>query len=129
MPKREIIHKAGEPVGDEIRGLIERYFNLKQIEKLQRLGGRILISVAAPYKPKQKVIQKIDEEFISNLRAKRQDFNGLKQTLDQLSTKQLKELCAKLSHPLKTGTTLETIKRELIRSLQAEDYWNNISRE
>ena len=53
MPKYEIIHKAGEPVAKETKWILDRFFDLKEVKKLERLGGRILISIAAPYKAKK----------------------------------------------------------------------------
>lgn len=127
MPKHEIFHEAGQPVTDETRWIIKKYFDHKEIEKLERLGGRILISVAAPYNRKVKKDINIDGEFISTLKSKRQDFKELKTILDELSVKQLKKVCNMMNHPVQSSATSEEIKRELIRSIQAQDYWNSIS--
>jgi len=126
MPKHEILHKPGQPVTDEIRWIIEKYFHHKEIEKLERLGGRILISMAAPYNPKAKKDINIDGEFISILKSKRHDFKELKTILDELSVKQLRKVCDMMKHPVKSSGTSEGIKRDLIRSIQAEDYWSSI---
>jgi len=127
MPKHEIIHKPGEPVSDEIRNIVDMYFDNKEIAKLERLGGRILISIAAPYKQKTEKALIVDEQFLSTLRDKRHDFNLLKGILDELSAQQLKLLCKLMKHPIKSGANSEQMKREIIRSLQAQDYWKSIS--
>ena len=128
MPKYEILHRAGQPVSEEIRWIVEKYFDVKEIEKLERLGGRVLISVAAPYKPKIKKNIHIDEVFVSSLKSEKKNFDELKRILDELSIKKLKELCGLMNQPVRSSANSEEIKRELIRSLQAEDYWNSITR-
>lgn len=129
MPKHEILHKAGESVSDELKYIIQKYFSQKDIEKLERLGGRVLISVAAPYKLKSKGKILIDERFVEKLKSSQSDSTALKDTLDQLSVKQLKELCEILKQPLRSNAVAEEIKRELIRNLQSEEYWQRISSE
>ena len=127
MPKYEIIHKAGEPVTDEIRWILDRFFDLKEVKKLERLGGRILISIAAPYKAKKSKEITIDDSFVNNLKSNRNDVAALRNILDGLTIKQLKEICGLIKQPVRSNATSEEIKRELVRSLQAEDFWRRIS--
>lgn len=127
MPKYEIIHKAGEPISDDVRWIIDKYFNPKERDKLERLGGRILISIAAPYKRKKHNKIVVDESFISVLKDKKKDADELKKLLDELSVKNLKTLCKLINQPFRTNDTAEEIKREIIRNIQAEDYWKGIS--
>lgn len=128
MPKFEIFHKAGEQVSDDIRYLIRKYFDTKEIEKLERLGGRILVSISAPYNRSRLLKEAtIDKSFIDTLRSKSKNVEDLRAILDKLSVKQLKELCGHLDQPVRSGATAEEIKRELTRSLQAADFWKRIS--
>ena len=127
MPKYEIIHKAGEPVTDEIRWILDRFFDLKEVKKLERLGGRILISIAAPYKAKKSKEITIDDSFVNNLKSNRNDVAALRNILDGLTIKLLKEICGLIKQPVRSNATSEEIKRELVRSLQAEDFWKRIS--
>jgi len=129
MPKYELFHKAGNNISGEIKYIINKYFNPKEIEKLERLGGRILISIAAPYKSKSKTKIHIDQEFIEKLKVNQGDFTALKNILDQLPVKQLKELCKIFNQPFRSNAVAEEIKRELIRNLQSEEYWQRISNE
>lgn len=129
MAKHEIFHKAGEPISSEIRYIIEKYFSEKEIKKLERLGGRILLSVSAPYKIKPKETFTIDKMFIDNLRSNQSKTGELKKILDKLPVKQLRELCKTLSQPIRSNAVAEEIKRELIRNLQSEEYWQRISKE
>lgn len=128
MPKHEIFHKPGNPVSEEIRLIIDKYFDAKQVRRLERLGGRILISIASPYKRRPKKGITINQEFMSILTSKKSDSNALKTLLDELSIKQLKEVSREMGHPMRSNATAEEIKRELIRSIQAEDFWNSISK-
>ena len=127
MPKYEIIHKAGEPVTDEIRWILDRFFDLKEVKKLERLGGRILISIAAPYKAKKSKEITIDDSFVNNLKSNRNDVVALRNILDGLTIKQMKEICGLIKQPVRSNATSEGIKRDLVRSLQAEDFWRRIS--
>lgn len=129
MPKHQIFHKAGEPLAEEVKSLVEKYFSRKEAERLERLGGRIQISLAAPYKPKKKEIQVIDNEFIEKLKLIRKDTNLLKETFDGLTVKQLKEICNILGQPIRSNAVGEEIKQELIKNLQSEDFWQRISAE
>jgi hypothetical protein len=127
MPKHEIFHKAGEPVAKETKWIIDRFFDSKQAEKLERLGGRILISVAAPYKGKKPEKVTIDDSFLSRLKTKRNNIEELRSILDNLTIKELKIVCNLVHQPVQSNATSEQIKRELIRSLRAEDFWGRIS--
>ena len=129
MPKYEIIHKAGEPISSDIRYLIEKYFKKNEILKLERLGGRILLSVAAPYKTKSKESFEINEALINQLRSNQRETGELRKILDKLPVKQLRELCKALGQPVRSNAVAEEIKRELIRNLQSEEYWQRISME
>lgn len=129
MPKHEIFHKAGEAISDEVRFIIEKYFSPKEIEKLERLGGRLLISVAAPYKSKTREKVIINDKYTEKLKSIRNDSQVLKETLDLLTVKQLREICVLLNQPVRSNAVGEEIKRELIRNLQSEDYWQKISTE
>lgn len=128
MPKHEIFHKAGEPISSEIRYIIQKYFSEKEIQKLERLGGRVLISVSAPYKTKTEEKFTIDEIFIEKLRSNQSKTAELKKILDKLPVKQLRELCIILGQPVRSNAVAEEIKRELIRNLQSEEYWQRISK-
>ncbi len=129
MPKHEIFHKAGEPISAEIKYIVKNYFSDKEIQKLERLGGRILISVSAPYKKETKEKFIIDDTFIENLKSNQRDTDNLKDLLDKLPVKQLRELCKILGQPVRSNAVAEEIKRELIRNLQSEEYWQRISKE
>jgi len=128
MPKHEMFHRAGESVSGEVKDILHKYFSQREIEKFERLGGRILISAAAPYKTRTKEKYLIDERFVESLKSNQRNISVLKDTLDQLPVKQLKKLCKILRQPVRSNAVAEEIKRELIRNLQSEEYWQRISR-
>jgi len=128
MPKHEIFHKAGQKVSNEIKAIVAQYFDSKELERLERLGGRILISVSTPYKPKSKKNIVVDKKFIQSLITNRTNIDLLMTELNQLTVKQLKEVCKLLNRSVPSNALSEEIKRYIIQTLQAEDYWNSISK-
>lgn len=129
MPKYELFHKAGEPISSELKHLVGKYFSENEKKKLERLGGRILISISAPYKTKTEEAIEINDEFVNKLKSIQSETVELKKILDKLPVKQLRELCKKLDQPVRSNAVAEEIKRELIRNVQSEEYWQRISNE
>jgi len=127
MPKHEIVHKAGQPVTDEIKEIVDKYFEAKEIEKLERLGGRILISISSPYRRKSQKKIVVDEQFVKSLISKKSNTSILMEMLDDLFSKQLKEICKIIKQPVKSNSTIESLKKEIIRNIQAESIWKSIS--
>jgi len=129
MPKVEIFHSAGHPLSEEMKEKLSKYFEKSNIEKLERFGGRILISITAPYisrGQKRKKI-KIDNKFITKLKKIRGSTSKLQKSLDELTIKELKKLARMLTIPIRSNATRSEIKSDLIGSLQAEDFWHGIS--
>ena len=130
MPKKEFFHKGGNPVSGEVLDILKRYFSQKEIDKIERLGGRILISVSIPYGKKQtKNRDKIEigDEFIKRLRELKSDKNELERVLSELSVKQLRELGKYVGYPLRTKSAKQEILDELISCFYGEDIWRKIS--
>lgn len=127
MPKHEIVHKAGQPVTDEIKEIVDKYFEAKEIEKLERLGGRILISISSPYRRKSQRKPVVNKQFVKSLISKKSNTDILLEMLDDLSSKQLKEICKMIKQPVKSNSTIESLKKEIIRNIQAESMWESIS--
>jgi len=127
MPKHEIRHKAGQPLSKDEKTIIDKFFGEKESERLQRFGGRIMISVAAPYKEKKEKVD-INDDFIKNLRKISADSNKVKKMIDNLPIKSLKEICFILDQPVKKTAKTQEIIDVIINNIQAADYWNNISK-
>ena len=75
-----------------------------------------------------KEIFTIDETFIDKLKSNQSETHKIKNILDKLPVKQLRELCKMLGQPINSKAVAEEIKRELIRNLQSEEYWQRISK-
>lgn len=128
MPKYEKIHKPGYPVTDDIDKIINSYFDPSVKRKLERLGGKLTISITTPLHSKKDSQFVVDDEFINLLRRKSNDNQQLRDSLDKLVVKQLRDVCRFLGKPVSTNARAEEIKQSIIKSLQAESYWQSISK-
>ncbi len=129
MPKHEIHHNAGELAPEEIKELLLRYFDEKEISRLERLGGRILISLTSPYRPRKGKNNKkitIEENFIKKLHEYKDRPLELKSHLDQLSVKQLIVLGKLLEHPLRTKSSRHELLDEIVAHFYSEEVWRKI---
>jgi len=129
VPKREIRHPVGQPIPPELKEILTKYFSVAELSKLERLGGRVLISVTAPYavrKRGRKPVE-IDQEFVERMEKARNSANGLHAILKELTVKELRRLSKLVGQPLRSNDTAEHIRLALIRYIQAEDVWQRIS--
>lgn len=129
MPKREIVHEAGRPVASELRETLEKHFNEAELRKLERLGGRVVFSITAPYTKRargRKPIE-IDEAFVQRLNGVKHSTEAIQSILRELSVKELRALCKLVGQPIRSSDTAHYIRSELVRHLQAEDVWRRIS--
>lgn len=130
MPKHEILHIAGHPATKELRKLLSQFFTEKDIQKLERLGGRVVISLTAPYNPKGKSKKpklEVGESLIAGLHEHRDRPIELKERLGLLSVKQLRELGKLIGHPLRTKSSRQEIVEELVAYFHGEEVWKRIS--
>src|SRR5229473_1226806 len=129
MPKHHIDFDSSHSLPEDIRLWLLRYFDPKQLQRLERLGGRVTISLVAPYVHRGRAASRvtIDDQFVETLRAQRADIVALNRSLGQLSEKQLRELCRTVAQPVRSSASKAELKAELIRNLQAQDFWQRIS--
>jgi hypothetical protein len=130
LPKVELYHPETNPLPPELKEFLQKHFPESLLQKLERLGGRILISVTAPYsKDKKKQSGKVivDDIFIQRLRGLSSSVNDVRQELSRLQVKQLRSLAKLLKHPLRSNATSLEIRTELLRSLTSEEFWKRIS--
>lgn len=130
MPKHEIIHKAGQPVPNELKELLLRFFGEKDLDKLERLGGRIQISLTSPFvsrKKKDKKNFKIDKDFILELRELKDKPDMLKEKLAGLTVKQIKTIGNMIELPLRTKSSRQEMIDEIIDTIHSEEIWKRIS--
>jgi hypothetical protein len=130
VPKHEIIHVAGQHVSKKIKKILLDFFKEDEITKLERLGGRVLIAVTAPYSPKGKNEKnkiEINDAFIATLRNLRDKPVDLKEQISNLSISQLRKLGQLAGHPLRTKSTRQELISELITFFHSEGVWRRIS--
>lgn len=130
MPKHEILQQAGNPVSKEMQELLKKYFSEKYIQKLEKLGGRVVISLTTPYKVKSKGHKQqieINEHFINGLYEIRNQPENLEKQLDLLSVKELRILGGRINHPLRTKSSRQELVKELIAYFRGEEVWRQIS--
>lgn len=130
MPKHEIRHNAGKPASDKLKRLVLRYFSEKEVAKLERLGGRVLISLTSPYNPRKKkntaeVV--VDEMYVRKLHQVRDKPSELTSQLDELSVKQLRKLGKLIQHPLRTKSSRHELLDELVAHFHSAEVWRKIS--
>lgn len=128
MPKYEKIHRPGYPVTDDIDKIINSYFDSSVKRKLERLGGKITISITTPLHSKKNSQFVINEEFINLLHRKSNDPQQLRESLDKLVVKQLRDVCRFLGKSVSANARAEEIKQSIIKNLQAKSYWQSISK-
>ena len=129
MPKAEILHPETTLLPPELKQFLRKHFPELLIHKLERLGGRVLISVTSPYKKggkKRKEQVAVNNSFVKRLRHLSSSANDIQQQLGRLSVKQLRTLAQLLKHPLRSNATSLEIRTELLRSLTSEEFWKKI---
>lgn len=130
MPKHEIKQSPGHHLDPKIQSFLSEYFKEDDLQRLERLGGRILISIAPAYTMKRKKGRKpvdITAEFLKELERQKSSPEKIREILDSLLTKELKQLCQLMRLPIRSNTDANTIRTEISKFLYAEDFWNSIS--
>jgi len=130
VPKHEIIHPAGHPLGDEFKEVLLKYFADADLQKLERLGGRILVSISAPYVGRRKRSRQavaIDERFVREMEAVKNSSDKIYGMLSSLTRKELRKLGGLVGQPIRSKANVSEIRSELVRHFQAEDFWHRIS--
>lgn len=129
MPKHEIFHPEGQQLPPELEDFLKQYFKNDNLQKLKKFGGRILISIAAPYSTRRKKREaiKIDHQFLMELESLKDSSDKVREFLLPLTIKELRELCDSIGQPVRSKASATEIRSEIIRHLQAEGIWNRIS--
>ena len=130
MPKHDIIHKAGEPVANDLKELLLRFFDEDAVNKMERLGGRLQVSFTSPFvsrKKGERQANKIDRQFVLNLREVKDNPEILREKLTDLTIKQLKSLGKLIDLPLRTKSSRQEMIDELIINIHSEEIWKRIS--
>lgn len=130
MPKHEIRHIAGEHISKRLKDFLLDFFRETDIRKLEKLGGRVLISIAAPYSPKEskekrKII--ITDALISSLHDLRNSPDALKAQIADFSISQLRKIGKLIGQPLRTKSTRQELISELSTFFHSDEIWRRIS--
>lgn len=130
MPKNEIIHQAGHPLPDKLKEFLKEYFKEVELQRFERLGGRIQISLAPSYVTPRKKGRKpieINDQFLEELKNLKNTPDKIRERLNLLTVKELVKFCGLLGQPVRSNDNANHIREELMRSIYAEDFWNRIS--
>lgn len=130
MPKNEILHPAGHSLPPELRENLLRYFKDSHIQKLERHGGRILISITAPYtnrKTKTRRPVEIDHRFVKKLEKLKNSPSKIQDALSALTVKELRLLGDLVGQPFRSSASANEIRSDLTRYFNAESVWQRIS--
>ena len=126
MPKVDLFLNPGDKLPDEIADYLNKIFHDKIFDKLFKFGGRIQISITAPYnsRKKNKSEIEINSDFIKKLQTSR---DKSETTLKQLSMKQLKEIGKVLNYPIASKSSKVEVINNLLGYLFSKETWKGIS--
>lgn len=124
MPNHDIYIKPGDKLPEQIEGMLSKYFNEKSLTKLERYGGRIRISVTAPFtdRKSQKAVE-INEQFLESLQANPDKASDI---LKNFTIKQLREVGKKLNLTIATASKSKEILNTIVQYLKAPEQWIGI---
>lgn len=126
MPKHDIILKPGENPPRGIKGLLKKMFTKQELEKLEKFGGRIQISLAAPYTNRKKQDQQleIDDMLIKKMKS---DPNFAKEKLKMLTVKQMRIIAKKIKLPVASKATASELRNNIMDFISSGNKWKGIS--
>lgn len=117
MPKQVIRHQAGCALSEDVRSVLDRFFEEEEIRKLEVLGGTFEMTVSTrPRGIKKKPSQVIDHSYEKNLRRLAANKEDLARELISLNARQLRAVCEKLDLP----TSSQLTNRQLISSIEGK---------
>lgn len=127
MPKYDIILKPGEAIPKEFEELIKSKFDDKSIVKLKRFGGRIELSLTAPFtdRKQQKKGVIVNEDLIKSLMTSSENASKI---LSIMTLKQIREVAKYIDFPIASKTKVEEARKQMISYLFSKDTWRKISK-
>jgi len=128
MPKYNLINQPGENIPENIQEILKKIFASKDLEKLEKFGGRIQVSLTAPYtdRKKQKSAVNIDDTFIKRIIY---DLNFAENELEFLTKEQLKKVANLLDFPVSSKANTEEVRKNILEFLLSNKRWKGISSE
>lgn len=127
MPKYDIFLKPGEELPHDLREILKNKFNEKSIENLKRFGGRVQISLTAPFTDRKKQDKglKVDKELIKKITI---TIDDSMEQLSKMTLKQIREIAKFVGFPIASKTTVEEARKQLVSYLFSNDTWKKISK-
>jgi hypothetical protein len=130
MPKINIDFDQGSAVSEEWRPFLVDRFGPNNLERLERLGGRLTVSLTVPFVPKGRRINgpKFDDDELALIRGLSKDKGALQGRLDQYDTKNLRLACERLGIAVSKKIPRVEMIAEIVRYLNSDAMWDAISR-
>jgi hypothetical protein len=130
MPKLHLDFVPGSPIVDDWNGFLVAHFGPKIIERLERLGGRLTISLAVPFIPKDRSIKSpsFDDNELATIRGLSVDKTALQSRLDTYDAKNLRLACERLGIAVSKKVPRIELIAEIMRCLNSNAMWEGISR-
>lgn len=126
MPKVDIFFNPGDEFPEKLNFALRDYFKDDDFEKLKKFGGRLQLSITAPFTDRKAQNNNliIDEKFINNLKEFPKKAND---SLNNLTKEQLIRVAELLKFPFTVRATIKEIKKALVDYINSEEKWKNIS--
>jgi hypothetical protein len=123
MPKHNIFIRQGEEVPESLRPLLHTFFNEKALDRLEKFGGRIQVSLTAPFKSNAEKIE-ITDEFIKTLTDRPEN---AKDKLKSLTLKQLRNVANNIGLSIASKTSVGQARNLIAQFLQTPEQWKGIA--
>ena len=126
MPKFDFFISPGDDLPKKMQTILQEYFTENDFEKLSKFGGRVQISVTAPFTDRKKQDNKllIDDVFIAQLKINPSQSD---EKLKTLTKKQLVKVASLLNFPTTAKATTKEIKKTINDHLNSSEKWDKIS--
>jgi len=126
MPKFDFYINSGDELPKKLQTILQDYFSEKDFEKLLKFGGRVQISVTAPFTDRKEQNYKllIDDAFISELKNNPSQSD---QKLKTLTKKQLVKVATLINFPTTAKATTKEIKKTINDHINSSEKWDKIS--
>jgi hypothetical protein len=126
MPKFDFFLSPGDELPKKLQIILQDYFSEKDFEKLTKFGGRVQISITAPFTDRKEQDNKllIDNAFIAELKANPSKSDD---KLKTLTKKQLVKVANLLNFPTTAKATTKEIKKTVFDHLNSSEKWDKIS--
>lgn len=126
MPKVDVFFNPGDELPEKLQIVLSNYFTIDDFEKLKKFGGRIQLSITAPFTDRkaQNSDLVVDNKFINNL--KNNPFQAI-EILKTLTKEQLYSVAELLNFPITVKASINEVRKSLTDYLNSGEKWKNIS--